>query len=75
MIHLPNFGGKSNYAMETFISVSYRNVKFTLKTEVSKFIPFLAVFIDNRNKVLKRTSYHKLTYLINFTSVFTKLVL
>lgn len=75
MIHLPNFGGKNNYAMETFTSVSNCNVKFTLKTEVSKFIPFLAVFIDNCNNVLKRTSNHKLAYLINFTYVFTKLVL
>ena len=42
-----------------------------MKTEVNKFILFFGVFLDNRNNILKTTTYHKSTYaglLLNFDS-------
>ena len=42
-----------------------------MKTEVYKFILFFDVFLDNRNSILKTTTYHKSTYaglLLNFNS-------
>ena len=42
-----------------------------METEDNKFIPFLDVFINNRNNILNTTTYHKSTYsglLLNFNN-------
>ena len=42
-----------------------------METEVNKFIPFLDVFIDNSQNILKTSTYYKSTYsglLLNYTS-------
>ena len=49
----------------------HTNIKFTIKTGVSKVIPFLDVLIYNCNNILNTTTSHKLTYsgfLLNFNS-------
>ena len=42
-----------------------------METEVNKIIPFLDVFIDNSQNILKTSTYYKSTYsglLLNYTS-------
>ena len=43
-----------------------------METEVNKIIPFSDVFIDNRQNILKTSTYHVSTYsglLFNYTSL------
>ena len=62
-----------------YINTRHPNIKFTMETEVHKIIPFLAVFINNSQKILKTSTSHKSTYsglLLNctgFTSRFNKI--
>ena len=53
----------------SYLNSRHPNLKFTMETEVNKFIPFLDVRIDNLNNILNTTTYHKSTYsglLFNF---------
>ena len=55
---------------DNFVS-RHPNIKFTMETKVSTVIPFFVVLIQNCNKILNTTTYHKLTYpalLLNFNS-------
>ena len=45
-----------------YINTRHPNIKFTMETEVNKVIPFLDVFIDFRQNILKASTYHKSTY-------------
>ena len=58
----------------SYLNSRHPNIKFTMETEVNKFIPFLDVLIDNRNNILNTTTYYKWTYsglLLNFNSFIT----
>ena len=55
-----------------YISTRYSSIKFAMETEVNKIIPFSDVFIDNRQNILKTSTYHVSAYsglLLNYTSL------
>ena len=62
-----------------YINTRHPDIKFTMETKVNKIIPFLDVRIDNVQKILKTSTYHKPAYsgllldYTNFTSHFYKI--